>query len=55
MHYGTFEEAKLKWYERSKRVDYSNLYIVMTDRDGCTYEDMLEFDKIKYPSIINYL
>ena len=28
VHYKTFEEAKNKWDERKKRVDYSNIYII---------------------------
>lgn len=48
MHYKSFEEAKQKWNERKKRIDKSNIYIMMTDRDGCTYEDMKAFDMISY-------
>lgn len=48
MHYETFEEAKAKWIERSKRVDMSNVYLMMTERNGCTYEDLLAFDALPY-------
>lgn len=47
-HYTSFDEAHAKWVERSKRVDYNNLFIIMTQRDGCTYEQMLEFDALPY-------
>ena len=62
MHYKTEEEAEKKWEERKKRINYDNLFIMMTDRDGCTYEDLKEFDSLifknkvvfthkKYPEI----
>ncbi len=28
VHYSSFEEAKYKWVERSKRVDFNNLYVI---------------------------
>lgn len=52
MHYSTFDEAKNKWRERCKRIQYNNIYLMMTDRDGCTYEDMINFDKLSYKKII---
>ena len=48
MHYKTFDEAMIKWKERSKRVDFSNLFIMMTDRDGCTEEYIKRFDNLPY-------
>lgn len=46
LHYKTEEEAEMKWNERKTRVNYDNLYFIMTDRDGCTYEDLLNFDSL---------
>ena len=34
--------------EEKKRVDLNNIYIVMTERDGCTFEDLKKFDKLPY-------
>ncbi len=48
MHYNTFAEAESKWTERSKRVDFNNLFIMMTDKNGCTYEHIAEFDALPY-------
>lgn len=48
MHYKTEAEASEKWYERRQRIDYQNLYFLFTDRDGCTKEDLLAFDKLPY-------
>ena len=48
MHYPTFAEAKEKWEERVHRINTNNLFIMMTDKNGCTYEQMLEFDALPY-------
>lgn len=34
VHYHSEEEAVQKWNERYQRINYSNLMIIMTDRDG---------------------
>lgn len=47
-HYKTCEEAKEKWTERSKRLNMDNLFIMFTDRDGCTKENLLDFDALPY-------
>ena len=51
-HYKTKEEAKAKWEERSKRINLDNLFILFTDRDGCTYQNLLDFDKLPYQNKI---
>lgn len=48
MHYNSFKEAKEKWIERINRINYNNLFFIMTDRDGCTYQDIEIFDKLPY-------
>ena len=48
MHYDTFAEAQNAWKRRVKRVDLNNVYIVMTDKDGCTYEHIKQFDALPY-------
>ncbi|MBO7467833.1 MAG: DUF1919 domain-containing protein [Bacteroidaceae bacterium] len=48
-HYHSEEEAATKWYERAKRVNYDNLFIIMADQpDGgvITHEDMLSLKEI---------
>lgn len=46
-HYKTKEEARNKWEERSQRINLDNLFIMMTDRDGCTYEDLKKFENME--------
>ena len=48
MHYGSFNEAKEAWERRKKRVNMDNVYIVMTDKDGCTYEHIKRFEELPY-------
>lgn len=51
-HYVTFKDAKKKWNERKKRINKENIFIIFTDRDNCTYEDMIEFDNLNYENKI---
>ena len=48
MHYESFQDAKKKWEERKKRINRDNLFFMMTDKDGCTYEDIASFDQLPY-------
>lgn len=48
MHYKSFNEAKEKWEERAKRVDFNNLFIIMTDRDGCDEKLIKKFDDLPF-------
>lgn len=53
VHYKSFEEAKKKWEERSKRINFDKIVVMATDRDGMgTPECMAEFDKLPYKKIM---
>lgn len=47
-HYENNKIAKEKWEERAKRINFDNLFILFTDRDGCTYDDIAKFDRLPY-------
>ena len=47
VHYRYFEEGKNKWDERKKRVNKDNLYIIMFDTEGVTYEDLKKVENFK--------
>jgi len=47
-HFKSEKDARTKWEIRKKRIDYHNIFILFTDRDGCTYEDLQRFDKLKF-------
>lgn len=48
LHYNTFEEARSAWMRRRGRIDFNNLYVVLVERDGCTHNDLLRFDRLPF-------
>ncbi|MFQ7307741.1 MAG: DUF1919 domain-containing protein [Mediterraneibacter sp.] len=59
-HFNTFEEAKEKWEERKKRINFQKIYVIMTDRDftppdkarnACPKKVLEEFNKLPYKKI----
>lgn len=55
LHYNSFEELKEKWDERKKRVNHDNLFIMMSERDGCTLEDIENFDRLPYENKVIFV
>ena len=51
-HYATPEEAREKWIKRVQRINYDSLFILFTDRDGCSYQNLIEFDSLMYKNKI---
>lgn len=51
-HYKTFIEAEHKWTERIKRMNFSDLYVILVETYSCTYEDLLSFDKLPFKNKI---
>lgn len=50
LHYKTFSEAVQTWKRRARRVKMDHLFLIMVERDGCTYEDLKAFDRLPYPN-----
>ncbi|AUI67158.1 MULTISPECIES: DUF1919 domain-containing protein [Glaesserella] len=48
MHYHSEQEAVKKWQDRTARMNLDNLFIIMTDRDGCDYQDLVEFEQLPF-------
>ena len=48
LHYKTFAEAVDAWNRRKKRICWENLYIKMSEMNGCTPEIIQQFDKLPY-------
>lgn len=48
IHYDTFHEARVKWEDRRQRIHWDNLFIVGSEKDGCTYETIQNFEKLPY-------
>lgn len=43
MHYHDQEEAISKWKKRCKRINYNNLFFLLTENETCTEKDIREF------------
>lgn len=48
LHFVSFDDAKEKWDKRKKRINYDKLFFIMLQRDGCTYENIQQFDSLDY-------
>ena len=47
-HYHSNEEALRIWQRRRGRIDWDNVFVLMTDRDGCDEELLRRFDALPY-------
>lgn len=48
IHYDSFEEGVRKWEERKRRINWDNLFLIGSEKDGCTYETIREFERLPY-------
>lgn len=48
LHYNSKEEAIQKWETRKRRMNYDNLFIIFTDRNFVTYDNLVDFDKLGF-------
>lgn len=55
VHYKNFNDVYNKWNKRKKRINYNNIYIIMSDRDGCTDENIKEFDELDYKNKVIFV
>lgn len=51
-HYKTAAEAKTAWERRKKRIDYENIVVVMTDRDGFDDSVYAKWCQIQKPKVL---
>lgn len=51
-HYHSADEARNKWEERKKRIDYSNLYFIAYERDGVTEDDIRLLGKLNCANLV---
>lgn len=54
MHYNSFKEAKEKWEERKKRINYDNIFIFMSRDDTFDERISKKFHQIKYNNKVLY-
>ena len=48
VHYNHFQEATDTFKRRLKRINFDNLFVLFCERDGCTYEQLQQFDALPY-------
>lgn len=48
VHYKSLDEAKKKWDSRKNRINWNNIYIIATDRDGLTEKLLMRFLALPY-------
>lgn len=53
LHYKTQEEAIEKWNRRVKRLS-KNIIFKFNDQNGCTYDNLKEFEKLSYKNKIMF-
>lgn len=47
-HYKSFDEAFKKWKARKERLNLDNIYIIGSDRDGCSYDTIKKFEGLPF-------
>lgn len=52
VHYNSIEEAQTKWNERKQRINWDNIVIWNTDREGMTEELKDRFEKLPYRKVM---
>lgn len=52
LHYSSVEEAEKKWNDRKKRINYDNIAVIMSDRDGMTEELKDRFERLPYRKVM---
>lgn len=51
-HYKTAEEARIKWVERSARINKDNLFVFLEERDGITRKDLECLKELQVKGIV---
>lgn len=52
VHYNSVEKAQNKWNERKKRINWDNIVIMNTDREGMTEELKERFEVLPYRKVM---
>lgn len=51
-HYKSEKEALNKWVTRLQRFAYKNIYILFSDRNGCSMQNLIDFDSLPFENKI---
>ena len=47
LHYNDRKSAEVNWEKRKKRINFNKICLMMSDRDGITYSDIVRFGEIE--------
>lgn len=50
LHYDTFQDAREKWEERKRKINYDRLVLVGVEKQECSYEILRRFDGLPWPN-----
>ena len=50
LHYQSFEEGVSAWKRRARRIQWNNIFVVLSEKDGCTKKCLEEFEHLSYES-----
>lgn len=50
LHYQSFEEGVSAWKRRARRIQWNNIFVVLSEKDGCTKMCLEEFEHLSYES-----
>lgn len=51
-HYHSEQDALEKWYSRSKRIDYSNMFVCLMERDSLTRDEILALGQLSLKGLV---
>lgn len=52
IHFHSIQEVQDKWQTRLGRVRYDNVRVILTENDGCTYDDLTAFEAVPYKKVV---
>ncbi|MCI5734155.1 MAG: DUF1919 domain-containing protein [Tenericutes bacterium] len=55
LHYKSFKEASDKWHKRAKRINRKNIFVILTYKDGCTKQNINDFNELDYDNKIIFV
>lgn len=54
LHYQSFKEGVEAWKRRVARIHWDNIFVVMSEKDGCTLADLQEFEQLAFKNKVAF-
>ncbi|HFU3704257.1 TPA: DUF1919 domain-containing protein, partial [Streptococcus suis] len=55
VHYSSFDHFIEDWNKRKARINWNNIFLMMSERDGCTDKDIEEFEQLPYANKVIFV